>query len=80
MARFHTPANTSAGASACMPPSSSNRSSMFIAGSMSASELAISSGGMLPTVAMWMPSTASTPSFDSSAGITTRSSTSWCRR
>ena len=74
------PWNTSAGAPARMPPSSSARSSRFMAGSITASDVAISSGGMEPTMAWWMPSTASKPTASNRAGMSSRSSKSWWAR
>lgn len=43
-----------------MPPSSSVRSSMLMAGSIRASDRAISSGGMQPMIASWIATVAST--------------------
>ena len=70
--RRHTPANTSGGAPAFMPPSSSVRSSMFMAGSMNESPIAISSGGMLATIAWLMPTSSSTLIARESAGETSQ--------
>ena len=40
---------------ACMPPSISARSSTFIVGIIKARVLAMTGGGMLPTMAWWIP-------------------------
>ena len=55
LGQAQTPANTSGGAPACIPSTSSVRSSTFIAGNMTDSPATFSPGGMLATSASSMP-------------------------